>query len=83
MKAVTMDQLHRDATEVLAAVEAGATYAITRNSQVIGRIVPGDAAPDITPPKNSGAAQTRLLDRVELTSAASIDDLIDDARADW
>lgn len=83
MKTVTVGQLRQNPTEVLAEVEAGATYAITRHNHVIGRIVPPNGAPEIAPPKKSGAAQTHLLERVELTSAASIDDLIEDARGDW
>lgn len=80
---MTVGQLRQNPTEVLADVEAGATYAISRHGHVIGRIVPLTGAPDLTPPKRSSAARTRLLDRVELTSAASIDDLIDDARGAW
>ncbi len=83
MKTVTVGQLRQNPTAVLAEVEAGATYTITRHSHVIGCIVPAGGASDIAPPKKSGAAQTRLLDRVQLSSAASIDDLIDDARGDW
>lgn len=83
MKTVTVGQLRQNPTEVLAEVEAGATYTITRHGQVIGRIVAPGGAADITPPKKTGGAQTRSLDRVELTSAASIDELIDDARGDW
>ncbi len=83
MKSVTVGQLRQNPTEVLADVEAGATYAITRHSHIIGRIVPPNGPTDVTPPKNPGGAQTRLLERVELRSAASIDDLIDDARGDW
>lgn len=83
MKTVTVGQMRQNPTGVLAEVEAGATYAITRHGHVIGRIVPPNGAADIAPPKKTGAAQTRLLDRVEVTSAASIDDLIDDARGDW
>jgi len=83
MKTVTVGQLRQNPTEVLADVEAGHTYVITRHSHVIGRLVPPTANADITPPKKSGAAQTRLLDRVELTSSASVDDLLDDLRGDW
>lgn len=83
MKTVTVGQLRQNPTEVLADVEAGTTYTITRHGHVIGCIVAPNGAADITPPKKSGAAQTHLLDRVELTSAASIDELIDDARGDW
>lgn len=83
MKTVTVGQLRQNPTEVLAEVEAGATYAITRHGHAIGRIVPPSEAPDITPPKKSVAARTRSLDRVELSSTASIGDLIDDARGDW
>ncbi len=83
MKTVTVGQLRQNPTEVLAEVEAGATYAITRHSHVIGRLVPATGVPEMTPPKKFGAAQTRSLDRVELTTAASIDDLIDEARGDW
>lgn len=83
MKTVTVGQLRQNPTEVLDEVAAGATYAITRHNHVIGHIVPPEGTAGIAPPKKSGAAQTRLLDRVELTSAATIDELIDDARGDW
>lgn len=83
MKTVTVGQLRQNPTEVLAEVEAGAAYAITRHGHVIGRIIPPNGAADIVPPKKSGAAQTHLLDRVELTSASSIDDLLDGVRGDW
>ncbi|OMC31806.1 hypothetical protein A5740_14045 [Mycobacterium sp. GA-1841] len=83
MKTVTVGQLRQNPTDVLADVEAGTTYAITRHSHVIGHIIPPNKTLDIAPPKKSGAAHTQSLERVELTSAASIDDLIDDARGDW
>lgn len=83
MKTVTVGQLRQNPTEVLADVEAGGIYAITRHNRVIGRIVPADAAAEMTLPKRNGPAQTRRLDRVELTTAASIDDLIDDAKGQW
>lgn len=83
MKTVTVGQLRQNPTEVLGEVEAGATYAITRHNHVIGHIVPPTGTAEIAPPKKSGAAQTRLLDRVELTSAASIDDLLEDLRGGW
>lgn len=83
MKTVTVGQLRQNPTSVLADVEAGDIYAITRHRHVIGRIVPSGEATMFAPPKKTGPANTRSLDRIELTSAASIDELLDEEKGDW
>ena len=77
MKTVTAGQLRQNPTGVFADVEAGATYMITRHNHVIGRIVPPGDEQIIAPPRMRGPAHTSAIDRVELTSASSIDSLID------
>jgi len=83
MKTVTVGQLRQNPSQTLAEVEAGATYRITRHNREIGRIVPPGEGPVAVGPKRRGGARTRDLDRVELTTAATIDELIDDAKGEW
>lgn len=83
MKAITVGQLRQNPTAMLADVEAGATYAITRHDHVIGRVVPADDEPRLLPAKRQGASSLAALAPHEVRTASSIDELIDDARGDW
>ena len=48
MKTITVGQLRQNPTTMLAEVEAGETYSVTRHSREIARIVPViDRAPDV------------------------------------
>lgn len=83
MKTVTVGQLRQNPTEMLADVEAGETYRITRHDREIGRIVPAAEVALILPPRKRGRARTADLSRVELSSAGSIDELLDEIRGAW
>lgn len=83
MKSVTVGQLRQNPTAALADVEAGATYRITRHDREVGRLVPPGEEAVVNPPKRSGGARTARLQRIELTSAATIDELLDEVRGPW
>lgn len=83
MKTVTVGQLRQNPTEMLAAVEAGETYRITRHNREVGRIVPPGGESVLIPAKRSGPARTSRLPRIEVQSAGSLDALIDEIKGDW
>ena len=53
---------------------------ITRHDREIARIVPRDPSATLLPPKRVGGSHLALLERHELRSATSIDELIADKR---
>ncbi len=82
MKTITVGQLRQNPTAMLADVEAGASYVITRHNHIIGRVVPGGEEPGLLPAKRAGASSLAALPRHELRTAASIDELIDEERGE-
>lgn len=80
MKTITIGQLRQNPAPMLADVEAGETYQITRHSREIARIVPRDHALELLPPKSGAGSHLSRLPRHELRTAASIDDLLEDER---
>ena len=80
MKMITVGQLRQNPTSMLADVEAGETYQITRHNREIARIVPRTAGLDLVPPKRRAGSHLSDLPRHELRTAASIDDLLADER---
>ncbi|MGI8417856.1 MAG: type II toxin-antitoxin system Phd/YefM family antitoxin [Nakamurella sp.] len=83
MKAITVGQLRQNPTAMLADVEAGATYAITRHDHVIGRVVPAGVEPALLPAKRQGASSLAALTPHEVRTAPSIDELIEEMRGEW
>lgn len=83
MKAITVGQLRQNPTAMLAEVEAGATYTITRHDHVVGRIVPPDAESVLLPAKRQGASSLAALPAHEVRTASSVDALIDEMRGEW
>lgn len=76
MKTITVGQLRQNPTTMLAEVEAGETYRITRHSREIARIVPRAYGLELVPPKRRTGSRLADLPRHELRTAASIDDLV-------
>lgn len=65
---------------MLAEVEAGETYRITRHNREIARLVPRTHKVELVPPKRRGGSHLTELPRHEVRTAASIDDLLADER---
>lgn len=82
MKTITVGQLRQNPTAALADVEAGETYRITRHNREIGRIVPPSAGLVLTAPKRSGGSRLADQERIEIRTAASVDELLADERGD-
>lgn len=83
MKTITVGELRQNPTAALDEVERGSTYRITRHSREIGRIVPPALLPGVIPPKKTGPARTKEIPRVELRTASSVDELIDELKGEW
>lgn len=83
MKSISVGELRQNPSAALADVEKGATWRITRHNREIGRIVPPAKGPEIVAPKRRGPAHTLDLVPVEITSADSIDELIESAKGEW
>ena len=74
--------MRQNPTAMLADVEAGETYVITRHDREIARVVPKSHAADLIPPKRRGGTRLVGLPRHELRTAASIEALLEDERGD-
>ncbi len=83
MKTITVGQLRQNPTQMLADVEAGETYRVTRHNREIGRIMPAPSGPVLIPAKKPGPSRLAGLPRHELRTAESIDALLDEMRGDW
>jgi prevent-host-death family protein len=80
MKSITVGQLRQNPTEMLADVEAGETYRITRHDREIARVVPLEPLLALTPRKRASGSRLGELSRHPLRTAASIDELLADER---
>lgn len=80
MKTITVGQLRQNPTQMLDEVEAGEVFVVTRHHREIARIVPRDPAAVLVPPKREGGSQLRALERHDLRTAVSIDELLDHDR---
>ncbi|WP_226347219.1 type II toxin-antitoxin system Phd/YefM family antitoxin [Agilicoccus flavus] len=80
MKTITVGQLRQNPTTMLAEVEAGETYLVTRHNREIARIVPRSHELDLAPPKRRTGSRLADLPRHELRTATSIDELLADER---
>lgn len=80
MKTITVGQLRQNPTVMLADVEAGETYQVTRHNREIAWIVPRAHQIDLLPRKRRAGSQLASLTRHELRTAASVDELLADER---
>jgi prevent-host-death family protein len=80
MKTITVGQLRQNPTAMLAEVEAGEVYQVTRHNREIARIVPGTHEVELLPRKRRGGSRLSALPRHELRTASSIEELLADER---
>lgn len=80
MKTITVGQLRQNPTEMLAAVEAGEVYRVTRHNREVARIVPSEHGLELLPAKRRGGSRLAALPRHELHTASSVDELLADER---
>lgn len=82
MKSITVGELRQNPTAMLADVEAGEVYELTKHQRRVGFIVPASASAAVTPRRTDAPAHTGELPRRLLHSAASLDELLADERED-
>lgn len=80
MKSITVGQLRQNPTAMLADVEAGEVYQVTRHSREIARIVPRPREIELLPRKRATGSRLAELPRHELRMAASIEELLAEER---
>lgn len=68
---------------MIADLEAGEPYALTRHNRRIGTILPAVSSAALIPRKASGSARTRTIARHDLTTASTIDELLDEEKGLW
>lgn len=83
MKTITVGELRQNPTQALDEVERGETYQVTRHGREIGRIVPPGSTVPLVPAKDKGGMRLTDIEPVELSTASSIDELLDDMKGEW
>ncbi len=80
VKTITVGQLRQNPTTMLADVEAGEIYRVTRHNREVARVVPRSHEIELLPRKRSGGSRLAGLPHHELRTATSIDELLADER---
>ncbi|MQY23158.1 type II toxin-antitoxin system Phd/YefM family antitoxin [Nocardia macrotermitis] len=84
MKTISVGELRQNPAEMVADVESGEVYELTRHNQRVGFIVPATTSSHLIAPRaTEGGAHTRDIARHELRSAASVDELLESEKGDW
>ncbi|MDR0482887.1 MAG: type II toxin-antitoxin system Phd/YefM family antitoxin [Cellulomonadaceae bacterium] len=76
MNTITVAQLRQNPTAMLAEVESGKTYRITRHGREVGRVIPPGHGIELTPAKRPGPMRFSHLPAVRLTTASSLNELL-------
>ncbi|MFT4233816.1 MAG: type II toxin-antitoxin system Phd/YefM family antitoxin [Microbacterium sp.] len=84
MKTITVAELRQNPTEAITEVESGEVYRITRHRREVARLVPpSTTAVNLIPPKRIGPSSTVNLPYVELSTANSVDELLEELKGEW
>ena len=83
MKSISVGELRQNPTEMLAAVEAGESYSVTRHNRVIARVVPVSSSATVIPAKKQGGARTSALPPLTLPDDLTVDGLIEEMKSQW
>ncbi len=83
MKTISVGELRQNPASMIADVEAGEVYELTRHHERVGLIVPAASSATIIPRKTSGPARTSAIRRHELRTAASVAELLADDSGVW
>lgn len=83
MKSISVGELRQNPAPMIADLEAGEPYALTRHNHLIGTILPAVSSATLIPRKANGPARTRTIARHELTTASTIDELLDEEKGLW
>ena len=76
MKTIPVGELRQNPTQMLDDVAGGETYAVTRHSRVVARVVPTASSATVLPPKEQGPSRTVDLPRVPLPGGMEFDEFL-------
>ncbi len=83
MKTITVGELRQNPTAMLAEVEAGETYRITRHNHEVGRIVPPQSGVPLIPAKHrDGIRLPQLPASYAPPTPAALDAVLDAMRGE-
>jgi antitoxin StbD len=83
VKTISVGELRQNPAEMVADVESGEVYELTKHNQRVGFIVPATSSTHLMTPRATSGAHTRDIARHELRSAATIDELLESEKGDW
>lgn len=83
MKTITVGELRQNPTAMLAEVEAGETYRVTRHGREVGRMVPPQTIPGLIPAKKRGGARTSELPPLKLKGGITVEQLLEEMKGEW
>ena len=83
MKSISVGELRQNPASMIADLDRGEPYVLTRHNRRIGTIVPVVSSAALLPRKASGPARTCAIARHDLTTASTIDELLHDEKGLW
>ncbi|CAN5414299.1 hypothetical protein BH11ACT6_BH11ACT6_09380 [soil metagenome] len=83
MKSISVGELRQNPAHMIADLEGGEPYELTRHNRRIGTIVPAVSSAALISRKATGPARTSEIPRHHLTTAATIDELLEDEKGQW
>ncbi|MFI5715938.1 type II toxin-antitoxin system Phd/YefM family antitoxin [Nocardia sp. NPDC051750] len=83
MKSISVGELSRNLSAVIAEVEAGEVYELTRHHHRVGYIVPAVSSTQIIPRAVEGGAEASSIARHELGTAGAVEELINSDKGEW
>ena len=83
MKSISVGELRQNPAPMIADLAGGEPYELTRHNHRIGTIIPAVSSATLIPRRATGPADTSAIMRHDLTTAANIDELLDDEKGPW
>lgn len=83
MKTISVGELRQNLSAVVADVEAGEVYELTRRRHRVGYIVSAVSSAQIIPRAADSGAQTNSIARHELRTAGAIEELLESEKGEW
>jgi len=83
VKSISIGELRQNPASMIADLEGGEPYVLTRHNRRIGTILPTVSSAALIPRKASGPARTCTIARHELTTASTVDELLDEEKGQW
>lgn len=80
---ISVGELRQNPTSMIDDLARGEPYMLTRHGRPVGTITPIVSSATLIAPKRRGPARTKLIERHELRTVSSIDELLRDEKGEW